>query len=65
MVRIHFDMVGASDIGCKRAENQDYLLIADLRRQLVIRQTDLPDPDEGEMFGCREGSLLVDTIVSR
>ena len=59
MSRIHCDMAGASDIGCTRLENQDHFLIAELRRQLIIRNTDIPDGECDELFGCREGSLLV------
>ena len=59
MTKIQLDMAGASDIGCTRSENQDHFLIADLRRQLIIRETDLPANERDEMFGCREGNLLV------
>lgn len=54
-----FDIAGASDIGKKRSENQDHFLIADLRRQLVVRQSDIAEDDQGEIFGCQEGHLLV------
>ncbi len=59
MSKIHLDMAGASDIGCMRSENQDHFLIADLRRQLIIRETDLSEMKRGELFGCREGNLFV------
>ncbi|EMI18165.1 protein serine/threonine phosphatase [Rhodopirellula maiorica SM1] len=54
-----FDISGGSDIGKKRSENQDHFLIADLRRQLIVRGTDVPDAKHREMFGCQEGNLLV------
>jgi serine/threonine protein phosphatase PrpC len=59
MAKVELDVSGESDIGCTRSENQDHYLIADLRRQLTIRQTDLPENGGGEIFGCREGSLLI------
>jgi serine/threonine protein phosphatase PrpC len=59
MVKIQLDMAGASDIGCLRSENQDHFLVADLRRQIVIRGTDLPESEYDELLSCREGSLLV------
>ncbi|MCM2372847.1 PP2C family protein-serine/threonine phosphatase [Aporhodopirellula aestuarii] len=54
-----FDIFGASDVGKKRSENQDHFLVADLRRQLTVRQTDIPEKQNAELFGCQEGSLLV------
>jgi serine/threonine protein phosphatase PrpC len=59
MVKVHLDMAGGSDIGCARSENQDHFLVADLRRQLVIRETDIPADEHEELISCREGSLLV------
>lgn len=59
MVKVHLDMAGASDIGCSRSENQDHFLVADLRRQLVIRETDLPESEHEDLISCREGCLLV------
>ncbi|OYP31001.1 PP2C family protein-serine/threonine phosphatase [Rhodopirellula sp. MGV] len=53
-------IAGRSDVGKKRSENQDHYLIADLRRQLTIRDTDVDHSDCGnELFGCQEGHLLV------
>ncbi|QDT03083.1 Serine/threonine phosphatase stp [Rubripirellula lacrimiformis] len=54
-----FDIFGASDVGKKRNENQDHFLVADLRRYLTVRQTDIPKRQNEELFGCQEGSLLV------
>lgn len=54
-----FYICGASDIGLKRSENQDHFLVASLRRQLVIEQTDVPPTKQAQLFGCREGRLLV------
>lgn len=54
-----FEIAGASDPGRKRRENQDHFLIADLRRQLIIRDTDVADQKCDQMYGCREGKLLV------
>lgn len=54
-----FDIFGASDIGKQRSENQDHFLVADLRRQLLIRQTDIPQAQHEQLFGCQEGNLLV------
>ncbi len=54
-----FLISGASDIGRKRSENQDHFLVASLRRQLVVEQTDVPQSLHDEMFGCQEGKLLV------
>ncbi|WP_372718254.1 PP2C family serine/threonine-protein phosphatase [Novipirellula sp.] len=56
---VPFDISGDSDIGRKRSENQDHFLIADLRRQLIVRGTDVPDAANREIFGCQEGNLLV------
>ncbi|MCC9599602.1 protein phosphatase 2C domain-containing protein [Stieleria sp. JC731] len=53
-------VAGRSDVGKKRRENQDHYLIADLRRQLTIRATDVNHSECGnELFGCQEGHLLV------
>lgn len=54
-----FDIFGASDIGKKREENQDHFMVADLRRQLTVRQTDIPEKQNAELFGCQQGSLMV------
>lgn len=54
-----FDIFGASDIGKQRSENQDHFLVADLRRQLLVRQTDIPQTQHELLFGCQEGNLLV------
>ncbi len=54
-----FDVSGASDIGQKRTENQDHFLVANLRRQLIVEQTDVADKRQAELFGCQEGKLLV------
>ena len=59
MTKMSLDVAGASDVGCVRSENQDHFLIADLRRQLVIRETDLPTAEMAEVYGCREGNLMV------
>jgi serine/threonine protein phosphatase PrpC len=59
VAKIELDVSGDSDIGCTRSENQDHYLIADLRRQIVIRQTDLPVNERDEMFGSCEGSLFI------
>ena len=59
MTQHEFDIAGLSDVGRKRSENQDHFLTADLRRQLVIRETDVPRRENSEMFGRQEGSLLV------
>ncbi|MCD0458330.1 PP2C family protein-serine/threonine phosphatase [Roseiconus lacunae] len=54
------EVAGRSDVGQKRAENQDHFLIADLRRQLKIRDTNVAHDGCGnELFGCQEGHLLV------
>lgn len=53
------DVHGASDIGRQRTENQDHFMIADLRRQLIVRQTDLPKKGETELFGKQDGCLFV------
>ncbi|WP_186776559.1 PP2C family protein-serine/threonine phosphatase [Rubripirellula reticaptiva] len=54
-----FDAAGTSDIGQKRAENQDHFLVASLRRQMVVDQTDVPAKQQEELYGCQEGRLLV------
>lgn len=54
-----FDIFGASHIGRQRSENQDHFLVADLRRQLLVRQTDIPQAEHEMLFGCQEGNLLV------
>lgn len=53
------DIGGGSDIGRVRSENQDHFLIADLRRQLTVRASDLGDLYPDELFGHQEGRLLV------
>lgn len=50
---------GLSDVGRSRSENQDHFLIGDLRRQLLVRETDVPNRGDDEIYGCEEGSLLV------
>ncbi|WP_161604391.1 PP2C family protein-serine/threonine phosphatase [Roseiconus nitratireducens] len=54
-----FEVAGDSDVGRVRNENQDHYIVGDLRRQLVIRDTDVEGEIEDEMFGCQQGSLLV------
>ncbi|MEO8269753.1 MAG: protein phosphatase 2C domain-containing protein [Aureliella sp.] len=54
-----FCISGASDIGKQRFENQDHFLVASLRRQLVVEQTDVSQSLHDELFGCQEGKLLV------
>ncbi len=54
-----FDVAGGSNIGQKRSENQDHFLVASLRRQLVVEQTDVPGTPGEEIYGCLEGALLV------
>lgn len=54
-----FDIAAASDIGKKRNENQDHYLVADLRRQMVIRETDVPQDDCDAIYGAPEGKLMV------
>ncbi len=54
-----FDIAGGSDVGRKRSENQDHYLIAKLRRQLVICDSDVPYEDCDAIYGCPEGRLLV------
>lgn len=53
------DIAGASDIGRNRNENQDHYLIAKLRRQLVICDSDVPCEVREAHYGCPEGRLLV------
>jgi len=55
----NFDVAGSSDIGQKRSENQDHFLIASLRRQMLVEQTDVPGKQQEELYGCQEGRLLV------
>ncbi len=57
--RDHFDVFGASDIGRKRSENQDHFLVGELRRQLIVHQTDVPETRTSSLVGCQEGRLLV------
>ncbi len=52
------DIAGKSDIGCKRSENQDHFMVADLRRQLVVRSSDLAHPSD-ELYSNQEGHLLM------
>ena len=54
-----FHIGGGSHIGLKRSENQDHFLVASLRRQLIIEQTDVLPQKQGQLFGCQEGKLLV------
>lgn len=52
------DIAGKSDIGCKRQENQDHFLVAELRRQLVIKASDVAYPSE-ELYADQAGQLLM------
>lgn len=52
-------VAGRSDRGQTRPENQDHFLIADLNRQLTVRQTDVNHGSPSQLFGCLEGHLLV------
>lgn len=54
-----FEVSGRSDVGQVREQNQDHFLIADLRRQLRIRDTDVPLANDPEMYGKQQGQLLV------
>ncbi len=54
-----FDVAAVSDVGRARSENQDHFLTADLRRQLVVRQSDVLENSNRELYGCQEGKLLV------
>ncbi len=53
------DVAGGSDIGRKREDNQDHYLIAGLRRQLEIVETDVAHDQCHELYGARPGRLLV------
>ncbi|WP_153555752.1 PP2C family protein-serine/threonine phosphatase [Roseimaritima sediminicola] len=53
------DVAGRSDIGRRRAENQDHFLIADLHRQLEVVQTDIPLEKCNELYGNCLGRLMV------
>ncbi len=54
-----FDIFGASDTGKRRTENQDHFLVAELRRHLLVLQTDIQAKQNEELYGCQEGSLLM------
>jgi hypothetical protein len=58
MATVELDVAGDSDIGLTRQENQDHFLIADLRRQLSVRETNLPDSEKDELHSGCEGNLF-------
>lgn len=59
MYNPEFDIHGNSDIGLRRSENQDHFQVAQLRRQLVVRLTDISENRDKELYGCHEGTLMV------
>ncbi len=54
-----FFICGASDIGKRRSRNEDHFLVASLRRQLIVEQTDVSKTLQHQLFGCHEGKLLM------
>ena len=40
------DVYGLTHPGKVRSDNQDHFLICSLRKQMVVQQTSLPDPDQ-------------------
>jgi protein phosphatase len=56
---IRMDCFGMTDIGKKRACNEDQFLIADLSKSLRLYQTSLALDDQTRLFGGTQGHLLM------
>ncbi|MEM6980221.1 MAG: protein phosphatase 2C domain-containing protein [Planctomycetota bacterium] len=50
---------GLTDVGRKRADNQDQFLIAELRKSMMVRATSLPVHSDSRLFGGARGQVLV------
>ncbi|EMI54530.1 PP2C family protein-serine/threonine phosphatase [Rhodopirellula sallentina] len=50
---------GLTDIGRRRAENQDQFLIAELRKSMLVHSTSLLVDKEVPLFGSARGQLLI------
>ena len=55
----NYNFAGASDIGLKRAENQDHFIVAELKRYLSVTSTDMPLDNCNALYGTEPGHLLV------
>jgi serine/threonine protein phosphatase PrpC len=58
-VLTQMDCFGVTDIGRRRAANQDHFLIADLNKSLKVQSTSLNLDDESRIYGGSQGKLLV------
>jgi serine/threonine protein phosphatase PrpC len=53
------DCFGLTDVGRRRASNQDHYLIADLNKSLRVHSTSLNLEDETRLYGGSQGKLLL------
>jgi serine/threonine protein phosphatase PrpC len=53
------DCYGQTDVGLKRADNQDQFLIADLNKAMRIHHTSLGLDNESTLFGNSQGVMLL------
>ncbi len=50
---------GKTDIGQKRAVNQDQFLIAELSKSMLVSASSMPDISEGRFFGGLQGHVML------
>jgi len=50
---------GLTDVGKRRADNQDQFLIGELRKSMLVRSSSLPVDQGSRLFGAAQGQLLV------
>jgi protein phosphatase len=55
----HMDCYGLSDKGCRRPNNQDHFLIADLNKSMRVHGTSLNLDQDARIYGGSQGKLLV------
>jgi serine/threonine protein phosphatase PrpC len=58
-MRGKMDCHGLSDVGRKRAVNEDQFLIADLSKSMLIHQTSLAHEDHSRLFSGSQGKLFL------
>jgi PPM family protein phosphatase len=58
-MRTQTDSFGLTDVGRRRAANEDHFLIADLNKSLRIHGTSLKIDDETRIYGGSQGKLMV------
>ncbi len=50
---------GVTDVGCKRRQNQDQFLIAQLNKSMLVSSTSLPLETQSRLFGGVQGQLML------